>query len=101
MCGLLEYRLLADLASRRVVLGDVLAEVRSGVDHLTVGLAGSHINDCVRTTGPRRRHSGRWYSGSNIWADIGIEDFSLYNLTEGDPAPMSAQMFDPDYERPE
>ena len=32
--------------------------------------------------------------------DAGVEDFSRYNLTEGDPAPMSAQMFDPSYERP-
>ena len=30
----------------------------------------------------------------------GVTDFSKYNLTEGDPAPMSAQLFDPDYERP-
>lgn len=31
--------------------------------------------------------------------DAGVEDFSKYNLTEGDPAPMSAQMFDPTYTR--
>ena len=31
--------------------------------------------------------------------DAGVEDFSRYNLTDGDPAPMSAQMFDQDYER--
>ncbi|WP_121741350.1 SDR family oxidoreductase [Natronorubrum halophilum] len=31
----------------------------------------------------------------------GVEDFSQYNLTEGDPAPGSAQLFDPDYSRPE
>jgi citronellol/citronellal dehydrogenase len=30
----------------------------------------------------------------------GITDFSEYNLTEGDPHPMSAQMVDPEYERP-
>ena len=29
----------------------------------------------------------------------GITDFSEYNLTEGDPAPTSVQMFDPSYER--
>jgi citronellol/citronellal dehydrogenase len=29
----------------------------------------------------------------------GITDFSKYNLTSGDPAPMSVQMFDPSYER--
>jgi len=32
--------------------------------------------------------------------EAGVDDFSRYNLTEGDPAPMSAQMFDPDFERP-
>jgi citronellol/citronellal dehydrogenase len=31
--------------------------------------------------------------------ECGITDFSEYNLTEGDPAPTSAQMFDPDYQR--
>ncbi|MFB6205325.1 MAG: SDR family oxidoreductase [Haloglomus sp.] len=30
----------------------------------------------------------------------GVTDFSKYNLTEGNPAPMSAQMVDPEYERP-
>lgn len=30
----------------------------------------------------------------------GVDDFSRYNCTEGDPAPMSAQLFDPDYSRP-
>jgi citronellol/citronellal dehydrogenase len=34
-----------------------------------------------------------------LLAEAGVTDFSEYNLTEGDPAPMSAQMFDPDYER--
>jgi citronellol/citronellal dehydrogenase len=29
----------------------------------------------------------------------GITDFSKYNLTSGDPVPMSVQMFDPSYER--
>ena len=33
--------------------------------------------------------------------EAGVEDFSQYNLTEGDPAPMSAQMTNPDYSRPE
>ena len=31
----------------------------------------------------------------------GLEGFSAYNLTPGDPRPMSAQMTDPDYSRPE
>ena len=35
-----------------------------------------------------------------ILREAGVEDFSRYNLTKGDPAPMSAQMFDPDFERP-
>jgi citronellol/citronellal dehydrogenase len=33
--------------------------------------------------------------------EAGVEEFSAYNLTEGDPAPMSAQLFDPEYSRPE
>ena len=33
--------------------------------------------------------------------EAGVTDFSQYNLTEGDPHPMSATMVDPDYERPE
>ena len=32
--------------------------------------------------------------------EAGIEDFSRYNITDGDPIAMSAQMFDPNYERP-
>jgi citronellol/citronellal dehydrogenase len=31
----------------------------------------------------------------------GVTDFSEYNLTEGDPSPMSVQMFDPEYRRSE
>jgi citronellol/citronellal dehydrogenase len=36
-----------------------------------------------------------------VLREVGLTDFSQYNLTEGDPMPLSAQMFDPDYERPE
>ena len=36
----------------------------------------------------------------DVLREAGVTDFSKYNLTEGDPAPMSAQLFDPDYERP-
>ncbi|WP_247009521.1 SDR family oxidoreductase [Halorientalis litorea] len=36
----------------------------------------------------------------DILREAGVEDFSEYNLTEGDPGPTSAMMFDPDYERP-
>ncbi|WP_299270647.1 SDR family oxidoreductase [Halorientalis sp.] len=44
------------------------------------------------------------YTGNAVYdeellAEAGVTDFSEYNLTEDDPAPMSAQMFDPDYER--
>ncbi len=31
--------------------------------------------------------------------EAGVEEFSRYNLTEGDPAPMSAQMTNPDFRR--
>jgi len=46
------------------------------------------------------------YTGNAVYdeellRESGVEDFSRYNLTEGDPHPMSARMFDPDYERPE
>jgi citronellol/citronellal dehydrogenase len=37
----------------------------------------------------------------DLLRDAGLEDFSEYNLTPGDPRPMSAQMSDPDYSRPE
>jgi citronellol/citronellal dehydrogenase len=33
--------------------------------------------------------------------EAGVEEFSEYNLTSGDPSPMSAQMVDPEYARPE
>ena len=35
-----------------------------------------------------------------VLREAGVDDFSRYNLTEGDPDPLSARMFDPDYERP-
>ncbi|MDX1746519.1 MAG: NAD(P)-dependent oxidoreductase [Halobacteriales archaeon] len=37
----------------------------------------------------------------DLLREAGVEDFSNYNLTPGDPAPTSAQMFGPGYERPE
>lgn len=45
------------------------------------------------------------YTGNAVYdeqllAETGVTDFSEYNLTPGDPAPLSAQMFDPAYERP-
>jgi len=46
------------------------------------------------------------YTGNAVYdeellREAGIEDFSEYNLTPGDPGPMSAQMTNPDYTRPE
>ncbi|KDE60075.1 short-chain dehydrogenase [Halostagnicola sp. A56] len=45
------------------------------------------------------------YTGNAVYdeellREAGLEDFAEYNLTEGDPAPMSAQMFDPEFNRP-
>ncbi|WP_436900601.1 SDR family oxidoreductase [Halovenus halobia] len=39
------------------------------------------------------------YDEELLW-EAGVKDLSEYNLTEGDPAPMSAQMTNPDYESP-
>lgn len=44
--------------------------------------------------------TGNTLYDEDLLRDAGVEDFAQYNLTEGDPAPMSAQMFDPSYERP-
>ena len=46
------------------------------------------------------------YTGNAVYDEellrsAGVEDFSEYNLTEGDPTPISARMFDPEYDRPE
>ena len=35
----------------------------------------------------------------DLLREAGVADFSEYNLTEGDPAPMSARLFDPEFER--
>jgi citronellol/citronellal dehydrogenase len=45
------------------------------------------------------------FTGESVYDEellraAGVEDFSPYNLTDGDPAPMSARMFGADYERP-
>lgn len=44
------------------------------------------------------------YTGNAVYdeellREAGVEDFSPYNCTAGDPAAMSAQLFDPEYER--
>lgn len=44
--------------------------------------------------------TGNAFYDEELLVDAGVDDFSEYNLTEGDPAPTSAQMFDADYERP-
>ena len=36
----------------------------------------------------------------DVLREAGVTDFERYNCTEGDPAPLSAQLFDPDYQRP-
>lgn len=43
--------------------------------------------------------TGNTLYDEDVLRDAGVEDFSQYNLTEGDPAPLSAQLFDPAYER--
>ncbi|WP_226005430.1 SDR family oxidoreductase [Natrinema salinisoli] len=43
--------------------------------------------------------TGKHIYDEDFLREAGVEDFSRYNLTEGDPAPMSAQIFDPDYSR--
>ena len=44
--------------------------------------------------------TGNAFYDEELLAEAGVEDFAEYNLTEGDPAPTSAQMFNPEYERP-
>jgi len=44
--------------------------------------------------------TGEAFYDEELLVEAGVEDFGEYNLTEGDPAPTSAQMFDDDYERP-
>ena len=46
------------------------------------------------------------YTGNAVYdeellREAGLEDFAEYNLTDGDPAPMSAQMFNPEFSRSE
>ncbi len=43
--------------------------------------------------------SGNACYDEEILQEIGIESFSEYNVTPGDPAPTSAQLFDPEFER--
>jgi citronellol/citronellal dehydrogenase len=45
-------------------------------------------------------YTGNVVYDEEILREAGVSDFSDYNLTAGDPDPWSAQMFDPEYERP-
>jgi len=43
--------------------------------------------------------TGNSFYDETLLREAGVTDFSEYNLTDGDPAPMSARMFDPAFER--
>ena len=43
--------------------------------------------------------TGNSFYDEDLLREAGVADFSEYNRTEGDPAPMSARLFDPEFER--
>ncbi|MDV7348742.1 SDR family oxidoreductase [Halorubrum distributum] len=43
--------------------------------------------------------TGESFYDEDLLREAGVTDFSEYNLTEGDPAPMSARLFAPEFER--
>ncbi|TKX59506.1 NAD(P)-dependent oxidoreductase [Halorubrum sp. SS7] len=43
--------------------------------------------------------TGHSFYDEELLREAGVTDFSAYNLTEGDPAPMSARLFAPEFER--
>jgi citronellol/citronellal dehydrogenase len=43
--------------------------------------------------------TGNSFYDETLLREAGVTDFSAYNVTEGEPAPMSARMFDPEFER--
>ncbi|ELZ49828.1 short chain dehydrogenase [Halorubrum coriense DSM 10284] len=43
--------------------------------------------------------TGNSFYDEDLLHEAGVTDFSAYNVTEGDPAPMSARLFAPEYER--
>ena len=43
--------------------------------------------------------TGNSFYDEALLREAGVTDFSEYNVTDGDPAPMSARMFDPAFER--
>jgi citronellol/citronellal dehydrogenase len=44
--------------------------------------------------------TGQSFYDEELLRAAGVSEFSAYNLTDGDPGPMSATMFDPGFERP-
>ncbi|SFR43076.1 SDR family oxidoreductase [Halogeometricum limi] len=45
--------------------------------------------------------TGNAFYDEDVLREAGVEDFDRYNVVEGsDPGPTSAQLFDPEYERP-
>jgi citronellol/citronellal dehydrogenase len=59
------------------------------------------VSDTVLTLLDRDGFTGNAVYDEEVLRETGLTDFFRYNLTEGDPLPLSAQMFDPDYKRPE
>ncbi|MFC7188086.1 SDR family oxidoreductase [Halorubrum yunnanense] len=43
--------------------------------------------------------TGNSFYDEELLREAGVTDLSAYNLTDGDPAPMSARLFDPEFER--
>ena len=43
--------------------------------------------------------TGNSFYDEDLLREAGVTDFSAYNLTDGDPEPISAQLFDPAFER--
>ncbi|GAB7012822.1 SDR family oxidoreductase [Halolamina salina] len=43
--------------------------------------------------------TGNSFYDEALLREAGVTDFSEYNVTDGDPAPMSARMFDPEFQR--
>lgn len=43
--------------------------------------------------------TGNSFYDEDLLREAGVTDFSPYNLTDSDPAPMSARLFDPEFER--
>ncbi|QZA88003.1 SDR family oxidoreductase [Salinarchaeum sp. IM2453] len=46
-----------------------------------------------------REFTGNAVYDEQMLNEVGVADFTRYNLTDGDPPPMSARMFDPEFQR--